>query len=143
MTAIVKAAGRLTDGGDPARPDLHGATPMLLTPWKKFKHPGGVYHLEYPAHWDQVQEDNGRSCGFGPHERNDVGLWISILPFSLDTEKFAEDMPRMMNETIGKIEAGPMSRDESIRHHALVSETRKEGEGGHYWLVCGGDVVLF
>jgi hypothetical protein len=116
---------------------------MLLPSWKKFEHPSGGYHLEYPSHWDQVQEDKGRSCGFGPHERDDVGLWISILPMSVDTERLTEDLPRLMNEALGKVEAGPPRRDNSLRHHALVADVRKEGEGGHYWLVCGGDLVLF
>ena len=47
---------------------------MLPINWKKFLHPAGVYRLEYPAHWDRVRKDEARSCGFGPHDRDDVGL---------------------------------------------------------------------
>ncbi len=118
---------------------------MLPITWKKFKHPNGVYRLEYPAHWDQVQQDEARSCGFGPHERDDVGLWISIMPFSLDSERLAQELPRMMRECMGKsdIDIGEAKSDPAIKHHNLVAAMKKEGEGGHYWLVCGGDIVLF
>jgi hypothetical protein len=36
-----------------------------------------------------VTEKEGEACGFGPHERDDVGLWISILPMSVDTDTLA------------------------------------------------------
>src|SRR5216683_3012274 len=68
---------------------------MFPATWKTFIHPNKVYRLEYPSHWDQVQQDEARSCGFGPHDRDDVGLWISIMPVSLDTEKLANDLPRL------------------------------------------------
>ena len=116
---------------------------MLISSWKKFEHPGGVYHLDCPSHWDQVQEDQGRSCGFGPHDRDDVGLWISIMPYSLDTKRLADDLPRLMTEAMSKQEAGEPRFDETLRHHGLIADIRKEGEAGHYWIVCGGDVILF
>src|SRR5260221_2179974 len=118
-------------------------TPMLSTPLKTFVHPHGVYQLEYPAHWDQVQHDEARSCGFGPHDRDDVGLWISIMPVSLDTEKLADELPRLMTEALPKFQAGELRRDPTLRHHGLKADMQKEGEGGHYWIVAGGDVVLF
>ena len=71
---------------------------MFPTPVKAFIHPGEVYRLEYPAHWDQVQQDEARSCGFGPHDRDDVGLWISIMPMSVDTERLVEDLPKLMRQ---------------------------------------------
>ncbi len=46
---------------------------ILLVDWKPFVHPRGVYRLEDPGHWDQFQKDEARSCGFGPHDRDDVG----------------------------------------------------------------------
>jgi uncharacterized protein YtpQ (UPF0354 family) len=30
-----------------------------------------------------------------------------------------------------------------LRHSNVKADVRKEGEGGHYWLIAGGDVVLF
>jgi uncharacterized protein YtpQ (UPF0354 family) len=116
---------------------------MLPTPFKTFIHPGQVYRLEYPAHWDQVQKDEARSCGFGPHERDDVGLWISIMPVSVDTEKLAEDLPQLMSQALQNAEAENLRSDPSLRHYGLKADVRKEGEGGHYWLIAGGDVVLF
>src|SRR5262249_1736265 len=112
-------------------------------PLKTFIHPGKVYRLEYPAHWDQVTQDEGRSCGFGPHERDDVGLWISILPMSVDTDRLAEDLPKVMEQALPKFEAGEMRRDESLRHYGLRADIHKEDQGGHYWIVTGGDVILF
>src|SRR5438874_6041369 len=127
---------RLHRVGDVGRPGpaavgLERRNIMMLTSWKKFQHPAGVYRLEYPSHWDQVQQDEGRSCGFGPHDRDDVGLWISIMPMSIDTDRLAEDLPRLMKEAMCKVEAGEPRLDKTLHHHALVAEVRKEGEGGH------------
>jgi hypothetical protein len=30
-----------------------------------------------------------------------------------------------------------------LRHYGVKADVRTEGEGGHYWLIAGGDVVLF
>src|SRR5271166_5034930 len=118
---------------------------MLMLPinWKKFLHPGGVYRLEYPAHWDQVQQDEARSCGFGPHERDDVGLWISIMPMSIDTDRIQEDLPQLMEKSLQGSGAANLRRDTTLRHYGLVADMTKEGEGGYYWIVAGGDIVLF
>ena len=37
-------------------PTTCGVTAMLSLPLKTFIHPNKVYRLEYPAHWDQVQQ---------------------------------------------------------------------------------------
>src|SRR5947209_200923 len=71
---------------------------MFPTSLKTFVHPDEVYRLDYPGHWDQVQQDKARSCGFGPHDRDDVGLWISIMPMSLDTDRLADELPKMMEQ---------------------------------------------
>jgi len=116
---------------------------MLEIDWKKFLHPAGVYRLEYPAYWDQVQKDEARACGFGPHDRDDVGLWISLMPVSVDTERLAEELPKLLGQALPQMEGGNVRRDPTIRHYAVKADVQKEGEGGHYWLVAGGDVVLF
>jgi uncharacterized protein YtpQ (UPF0354 family) len=90
-----------------------------------------------------VQKDEGRSCGFGPHDRDDVGLWISILPMSVDTDKLTDELPRLMEQALDKCEAGDLHVDETLRQYGLKADIKKEGEGGHYWIVAGGDVVLF
>ena len=110
---------------------------------KTFVHRHSVYRLEYPAHWDQLEEKEGESCGFGPHERDDVGLWISIMPVSVDTDRMVEDLPKLMEQALCKSDAANMHRDETLRHYGLTADITKEGEGGHYWIVAGGDVVLF
>jgi uncharacterized protein YtpQ (UPF0354 family) len=116
---------------------------MLPTYIKTFVHPHSVYRLEYPGHWDQITQKEGESCGFGPHERDDVGLWISIMPVSVDTDRLAEDLAGLMEQALAKAEAANVRRDESLRHYGLVADMAKEGQGGRYWIVAGGDAVLF
>jgi len=116
---------------------------MIPTTLKTFLHPQKVYKLEYPGHWDNLQQDEGRSCGFGPHDRDDVGLWISIMPMSVDTDRLADELPKLMEQSFLDGKATNMRRDETLRHHAFKADIVKEGEGGHYWIVAGGDVVLF
>jgi uncharacterized protein YtpQ (UPF0354 family) len=110
---------------------------------KTFVHPHHVYRLDYPSHWDQVVQKDGESCGFGPHERDDVGLWISIMPMSVDTEKLASELPNLMQKSLDKTDAANLRRDETLRHYGLIADMTKEGEGGHYWVLAAGDVVLF
>jgi uncharacterized protein YtpQ (UPF0354 family) len=116
---------------------------MFPIHWKKFLHPAGVYRLEYPAYWDQVQQDEARSCGFGPHDRDDVGLWISLMPVSVDSDRMAEELPQILTQVLPRMQGGNVRRDPSMRHYAVKADVHKEGEGGHYWLIAGGDVVLF
>src|SRR5437763_750310 len=116
---------------------------MSATALKTFVHPHTVYRLEHPAHWDARVEKEGESCGFGPHERDDVGLWISILPASVDTDELAQELPKLMRQALQHAEADNMRGDDSLHHYALVADITKEGQGGHYWIVAGGDVVLF
>jgi uncharacterized protein YtpQ (UPF0354 family) len=116
---------------------------MLPIDWKKFVHPGGVYGLEYPEHWDHLEKDEARSCGFGPHERDDVGLWISIMPVSVDSERLVDELPKILSQVLPNMEGDNIRRDPSLRHYGVKADVQKEGEGGHYWLIAGGDVVLF
>jgi uncharacterized protein YtpQ (UPF0354 family) len=116
---------------------------MLAIQWKRFEHPAGIYRLEYPAHWDQVQKDEGRSCGFGPHDRDDVGLWISLMPVSVDSERLADELPKIFALALPEMQGGNLQRDPTLRHYGVKADMQKEGEGGHYWLIAGGDVVLF
>ena len=116
---------------------------MIHIRWKKFLHPAGVYRLEYPDHWEQLQKDEARSCGFGPHDRDDVGLWISLMPVSLDTERLTDELPRILSQVLPEGEADGVRRDTTLRHYGVKADMKKEGEGGHFWLIAGGDVVLF
>ena len=116
---------------------------MLPTPLKKFLHPAGIYRLDYPAYWDQLQKDDVRSCGFGPHDRDDVGLWISVMPVSVDTDRLVEELPKLLNQALPHMKGGDIRRDLTLRHYGVKADVRREGEGGHYWLIAGGDVVLF
>lgn len=116
---------------------------MFPTRLKKFEHPHSVYQLDYPAHWDEVIQKDGESCGFGPHDRDDIGLWISILPVSLDTDGIGEFLPKMMEDATKKHEVRNPRPDASLKHQGIVADSNEEGQGGHFWLVAGGDVVLF
>jgi len=112
-------------------------------PLKTFVHPHSVYRLEYPGHWDALTEKDGESCGFGPHERDDVGLWISLMPMSVDTDRLAQELPVLMKQALHDADAENLRRDDSLRHYGLVADMTKDGQGGHYWILAGGDVVLF
>ncbi len=117
--------------------------PIAPINWKKFVHPGGVYRLEYPSYWDQLQKDGARSCGFGPHDRDDVGLWISLMPVSVDSTRMEDELPKLLDQVLPKMEGGNVRRDTTLHHYGVKADVHKEGEGGHYWLIAGGDVVIF
>jgi hypothetical protein len=110
---------------------------------KTFVHPQKAYRLEFPAEWENLVQDEVRSCGFGPRDRDDVGLWISILPASLDTERFTPELPKLFEESLKKSDATNLRRDETLKHHAMKADTTADGQAGHYWLLAGGDLVLF
>lgn len=110
---------------------------------QRFIHPAKIYRLEFPAPWENLVNDEGRSCGFGPRDRNDVGLWISIMPITADTDRMAEDLPQIMGQALARAEASEPRLDGTLRHYGLKADMLAEGEGGHYWIVAGGDVVLF
>jgi len=116
---------------------------MAPTALKTFVQPNSVYQLDYPGHWDAIVEKEGESCGFGPHERDDVGLWISIMQFSVDAEKIEDDLPMLMQQALAETDATNLRRDPNVRHFGLIADMTKEDQGGHYWIVTGGDVVLF
>ncbi len=114
-----------------------------MSKWATFVHPHKAYRLEYPAEWENLQQDDARSCGFGPKERDNVGLWISILPASVDTDRLVEDLPKMMDQVMNKADATNIRRDTTLHHYGLKADMTKEDQGGHYWIVAGGDLVLF
>jgi uncharacterized protein YtpQ (UPF0354 family) len=116
---------------------------MPSTEFTTFVHPQKAYRLEYPAHWEHLVKEEGKSCGFGPRERDDVGLWISIMPVSLDTDGMEEHLPKLFEQSMEKTEAANLRRDESLQHYGIKADMTKEGEGGHYWMLIGGDLVLF
>ena len=66
-----------------------------------------------PADWEQVTQKDGESCGFGPYDRDDVGLWITILPMSVDTDRLVEDLPKLMEQALKKAEAANLRPDPS------------------------------
>jgi uncharacterized protein YtpQ (UPF0354 family) len=109
----------------------------------KFVHPQKAFRLQYPAEWENLMQDEGRSCGFGPRDRNDVGLWISILPASIDSDRLAEDLPQLFEQSLKRSKVTNIRRDGTLNHHAMKADMAAEGQGGHYWLIVGGDLVLF
>jgi uncharacterized protein YtpQ (UPF0354 family) len=112
--------------------------PIQLT---TFVHPAKAYRLQYPAHWENLSQDDGRSCGFGPCGRDDVGLWITIMPMSIDTDRTEDELPGIFQQAIDSGSAN-MRADMSLRHFGLKADTTKEGEGGSFWMLIGGDLVL-
>src|SRR4051794_35000908 len=66
------------------------------------------------------------------------------MPVSVDTDQLAEELPRMLSQVIpAGVQGGNVRRDLTLRHHGVKADVQKEGEGGHHWLIAGGDVVLF
>ena len=117
---------------------------MPTTEWTRFSHPGGVYRLEYPDHWEHLEKDQARSCGFGPRDRDDVGLWISLMPISVDTDRLVDELPGMLGQAIRSgVRRGEIRRDPTLRHYGVKVDAQDEGQGGHHWLIAGGDVVLY
>ena len=100
---------------------------MEPTTLKTFIHPQEVYRLEYPAHWEQVTQKEGESCGFGPHDRDDVGLWISIMPMSVDTDQLAQELPKLMRQVLAKSGGDNLRGDTNLKHYALIADVSKEG----------------
>ena len=79
-----------------------------------------------------------------PMSRDDVGtVDPSIMPMSLDTARLNEGLPKLMEQSLDKTEAINLRKDESLKHYGMVADMTKEGEGGNYWILTGGDVVLF
>jgi hypothetical protein len=111
-------------------------------PLARFEHPGGLYSLEFPAAWEHRVEDRGERCGFGPRERDNVGLWISVLPVRIESELATEELGRIFQEALAG-RTTHVERDHSLRHYSLKGSTGVAGDGGSLWLVAGGRLVLF
>lgn len=116
---------------------------MSTETWRTFEHPHRAYRLEFPGHWEHRVEKEGIDCGFGPADHDDVGLWISITPVRLDADRLHDAMPLMFQQAIESTEARDVREDSSLQHHAMKADRSEEGEGGHFWMVAGGDLVLF
>jgi uncharacterized protein YtpQ (UPF0354 family) len=118
---------------------------MTGAPLATFEHPHGAYSLRYPAHWETIVKEDGRSCGFGPRERDDVGLWISILPVSVDTEhvEMRAGVLEMMGHVAGRESISNIREDSTLGHFGFKGDATRSGDAGRYWLVLGGDLVLF
>ena len=112
-------------------------------PLATFEHPAGVYRLQYPADWEHLVQEEGRSCGFGPRDRDDVGLWISILPVRVDTNELRANLGEIFAQAMGEGQFTRIRQDRSLGHFAFKADSTASGNAGHYWLVAGGDVVLF
>ncbi len=114
---------------------------MADSPLTQFQHPHGTYRLDIPAPWEYRVEQEGRQCGFGPRDRDDVGLWISILPVRVESEQMAYGLRQILHEALGS-SAAEIREDDSLRHHALTAPSPETENGGSFWLIAGGDLVL-
>lgn len=109
----------------------------------EFVHPQKAFRLKYPAHWEHRVEKEGMSCGFGPRDRDNVGLWISIMPAQIDTDRLRDDLPKLFQQALDQTDAANLRKDDSLQHFGLRADCVAEEERGHYWIVAGGDLVLF
>ena len=60
-----------------------------------------------------------------------------------DTDRLAKELPQLLSHAIPDFQGGDVRRDPTLRHYGVKADVHKEGEGGHYWVIAGGDVVLF
>ena len=66
-----------------------------------------------------------------------------MMPLSVDTDRLAEELPQLLSQALPHLQGCDVRRDPTLRHYGVKADVLKEGEGGHYWLIAGGDVVLF
>ncbi len=111
------------------------------SPLTQFQHPHGTYRLAIPVSWEYRVEQDGRQCGFGPRDRDDVGLWISILPIRVESDQLGYGLREILHQAIGSSVA-EIREDDSLRHMALTAASLEEENGGSFWLIAGGDLVL-
>src|SRR5260370_39101264 len=62
---------------------------------------------------------------------------------SMDTERLPDELPRLMQQALEKSESANLRREPTLRHYGLIADVTRDGQGGHYWIVAGGAVVLF
>jgi uncharacterized protein YtpQ (UPF0354 family) len=111
---------------------------------KTFVHPRQAFVLDFPAHWEHRVEENDMTCGFGPYERDNVALWISILPANFDTDELGEKMMQFFTDSLSELGHAANFREERAMYHQTVkADNVKEGEAGHFWMIAGGDLVLY
>jgi uncharacterized protein YtpQ (UPF0354 family) len=65
------------------------------------------------------------------------------MPVSVDSDRLADELPKILSQVLPDGEGGDVRPDPTLRHTGVKADVQKEGEGGHYWLIAGGDVVLF
>lgn len=116
---------------------------MLKTEFTTFEHPRGAYTLKFPAHWEHRVQDEGGTCGFGPRDRDDVGLWITILQITVDSEALGDEFYEMFEKVLQQGKAANIRPDNTLAHRALKADMTDEGQGGNLWMIAGGDLVLF
>ena len=114
---------------------------MTDSPLTQFQHPHGIYRLAVPVSWEYRVEQDGRQCGFGPRDRDDVGLWISILPIRVESDQVGYGLREILHQAMGSSTA-EIREDDSLRHMALTAASPEEENGGSFWLIAGGDLIL-
>jgi len=118
-----------------------------LTPrgaYTLFEHPKRVFEIEFPSAWKHTIEDDSRSVGFRPKDRDDVALSCYIMPYSVDVEAIVEDpkLVKLCEKLFKQVNAVNPRRDATIRHFAMKADRNQEGLAGHFWLVAACDIFL-
>ncbi len=131
----------------PKRKKKGFALQARLTPrgdYTLFEHPKKVFQIEFPSDWTHTIEDDSRSIGFRPVDRDDVALSCYILPYSIDTDLIVES-PKAVElcETLfARANAVNPRRDATIPHFAMKADRNQKGLDGHYWFVAACDIFL-
>ena len=65
------------------------------------------------------------------------------MPASLDTDRLGDDLMQLFRQSLAEADATNYRDDPALYHHSLKADITKPGEAGNYWIIAGGDLVLF
>lgn len=114
----------------------------MLEQAQRFDHPAGIYEIDFPDEWVVVIEDEGSNCGFGWEDDDSVGLWISVLPYSIESEALLDGLLESFREAAADT-FDQFQQDVGLAHPAFKARSRDPAAPGLAWMVSNGDVVLF
>lgn len=109
-----------------------------------FEHPKNIFRIEFPSDWQHAIEDDSRSVGFAPPDRDDVALSCYIMPYSIDTDLIVES-PKAVEfceKLFEQANAVNPRRDATIPYFAMKADRNQPGLDGHYWFVAACDIFL-
>jgi len=71
-----------------------------------------------------------------------VGLWITILPLSIDAGRLDVDLQKVFEQAIAE-KGNNIRLDTTLQHLGFKADATGQGDAGRFWIITGGDLVLF